>query len=210
MNYLSRFVGTRTALPTVRWGTIYCESASFSPAADGDLVVEFGRLDPTKQLLLRIHSECVFGEVLSSSLCDCADQLEHALEFLSRANGMLIYLRFDGRGAGLAAKVKATSLEVEGLDTHSSRVAISVEPEGRDFKPIQNYLVKRGFKEIRIMTNNPIKVKHLECDELKVCMEPLLIRPSSIQGRKLLKTKAEQFGHVIPPQFYLEDDGDGT
>src|SRR5258708_187373 len=112
-----RFLGSTAQFDSRRWGRITTESVTFTDAIDGDLAVYFGQPFTTPDPLVRIHSECVFAEVLDSDLCDCADELRMALELLSReGNGILLYLRLDGRGAGLAAKVKATALEVEGLD----------------------------------------------------------------------------------------------
>lgn len=206
MDYLSQFIGARTPLPSNKWGMLAVEAASFSPAADGDLVVEVGEISPAEELLLRIHSECVFGEVFASTLCDCGAQLDLAMvRLLQEGSGMLIYLRFDGRGAGLSAKVKATALEVAGTDTFSSREAIGVAPESRDFGPIGEYLVARGFRRIRLLTNNPLKVKGLSDAGLIVEAEPLLVSGPSKAVKQLYRAKRERFGHSIPSEVYKDD-----
>lgn len=198
MNYLEKFLGSRATITSRTWGELTVEAASFTPASDGDLVVIIG--DPFRQEipLVRIHSECVFAEVFDSDLCDCADQLKLAMnQLIHNKHGLLFYLRFDGRGAGLAAKVKATALEIQGVDTYESRVHIGVPPEGRDFKKIGEYLKQHGFSKIRLLTNNPIKGENLNQVGLIVDYEPLIVENPSEKVRKLYKTKAEKFNHKI-------------
>jgi GTP cyclohydrolase II len=116
---------------------------------------------------------------------------------VAAGGGLLLYLRFDGRGAGLAAKVAATALEVEGVDTWQSRIDIGVEPEGRNFEGVANYLIERGFDEIRLMTNNPDKVCALTGQGIRVTREPLVIKHPSAHVRELYRTKADKFHHHI-------------
>lgn len=203
MDYKSEYVGERSPLPTHLWGEVTVELASFTPAVDGDLVVEFGAVNPEEELLLRIHSECVFSEALSSSLCDCGEQLHMAMRMLKdHGSGMLIYLRFDGRGAGLAAKLKATSLEVAGADTYESRREIGVEPEGRNFEPIGLYLRARGFQNICLMTNNPEKILGLRNAGLAVRTVELVVANPNESVKNLYKTKQSRFGHSIRRECY--------
>jgi len=203
MNYTEKFIGERTSLPTRKWGTLTVEAASFTPASDGDLVVEFGLINPDEELLLRIHSECVFSETFGSTLCDCGDQLGLALQRIKEnGSGILVYLRFDGRGAGLAAKVKATALEVSGIDTYESRQMIGVAPEGRDFSSVGRYLYKRGFRRVRCLTNSPLKIAGLRDAGLTVDVEPLLVSHPTPEVKTLFRTKKERFGHDIPSETY--------
>jgi len=197
--FLHDFIGATATIPSKTLGQLKVEAASFTAAIDGDLVVHFGKPFEQEELLVRIHSECVFGEVLHSDLCDCAEQLSKALERLQQeGNGLLIYLRLDGRGAGLAAKVKATALEVAGVDTFESRIKIGVAPEGRDFSAVGRYLFERGVKQVRLLTNNPQKCAGLTEAGIKVTMERLLVEPSSDAVRQLYRTKKEKFHHDIP------------
>ncbi len=194
-----KHVGSRTNLNSRTWGLITVESVSLSPAVDGDLAVEVGQPYLQSSPLIRIHSECVFAEIFDSDLCDCRDQLQLAMTALvQEGNGILFYLRFDGRGAGLSAKVAATSLEIAGYDTYDSRVAIGVEPEGREFGPVANYLISKGVKSLRLLTNNPTKAVALETSGLRVKTIPLLVGDPSAKVRSLYRTKAEKFDHAIP------------
>lgn len=198
-DYLTPFLGAEATISSARWGRLTMEAASFSPAIDGDLVVRVG--DPFSQTepLVRIHSECLFGDVFHSQFCDCGTQLEMAMDQITAAgHGMLFYLRFDGRGAGLAAKVKATQLEVDGTDTFESRIAIGVQPEGRSFGQIAAYLKAHGVKRLRLLTNNPLKATDLEREGVQVSTIPLLLAHPGADVRRLYRTKAQKFHHSIP------------
>lgn len=205
MDYLTPWLGARTSLPSRRWGSLVVEVASFSPARDGDLVVTLGDPWSEPNPLVRIHSECVFAEVFDSRLCDCGDQLELAMDRIaSSGSGLLVYLRFDGRGAGLAAKVCATALEVTGVDTYKSREMIGVAPEGRDYSSIGLYLLERGLQSIRLLTNNPDKVGDLRDAGLHVQRESLLVEDPAEAVASLYETKAQRFGHAIPSYLYAQ------
>lgn len=199
MNEYKRFLGARTTLNSRVWGKMTVESASFTPASDGDLVVYFGEGETTQERpVVRIHSECVFAEVFDSDFCDCADQLYYAMDYLRKTNGILFYLRFDGRGAGLSAKVKATELEMRGIDTYTSRVMIGVPPEGRDFSPIADYLLARGITKITLLTNSPDKLGDLVNRGIDVETLPLYVDTPNDNVQKLYDTKVKKFKHLIP------------
>ena len=202
MDFLENFLGSQATINSRTWGKLTIESVSFTPATDGDLVVIIGQPFEQEKPLIRIHSECVFAEVFDSDLCDCADQFKLAMKRLTdNEHGLLFYLRFDGRGAGLAAKVKATALEVAGMDTYDSRVHIGVAPEGRDFGNIGEYLKNHGVNKARLLTNNPIKGKALEQVGLTLEYEPLIVDNPNENVRKLYSTKAEKFNHTISKKF---------
>ena len=199
MDYLNRFLGSRTVINSRTWGTLIVEAASFTPATDGDLVVFFGGPFTHDNPLVRIHSECVFSEVFDSDFCDCADQLKLALQRLKEeGEGILFYLRFDGRGAGLAAKVKATSLEMQGMDTYESRVKIGVPPEGRSFVKIGEYLREHGISRVRLLTNNPVKIADLEKAGVQVTPIQLYVPDPNEHVCNLYRTKVQKFNHKIP------------
>ena len=196
---LTGFVGATASIPSRTLGELTVEAASFTDAIDGDLIVRFGKPFEKAAPLVRIHSECVFAQVLDSSLCDCADQLHMALRRLrEEGHGLLFYLRLDGRGAGLAAKVKATALEVAGVDTYESRVQIGVAPEGREFSAIGQYLTRGGVRRVRLLTNNPEKAAGLRKAGLEVTTERLIVEPSSEAVRLLYQIKRDRFHHDIP------------
>ncbi|WP_084402214.1 GTP cyclohydrolase II RibA [Lentzea albidocapillata] len=198
-DYLSRFVGASATVPTRNWGPLRFTVASFSGAIDGDLVVTLNEKSDRREPLVRIHSECVFAEVFSSKLCDCSDQLDLAMTRLSQSDsfGILFYLRIDGRGAGLAAKVAATNLEINGADTWESRVHLGVEPDSREYRSIANYLESLGIQSIRLLTNNPNKVGDLADSGIEVRRLPLVVPKPNGDVRRLYETKRDKFGHLL-------------
>jgi GTP cyclohydrolase II len=116
---------------------------------------------------------------------------------VAEGGGLLFYLRMDGRGAGLAAKVAATSLEVEGMDTWRSRVHLGVNPDSRSFTPIGKYLAQRNYKAVRLLTNNPIKVRDLASEGISVQTLGIAVPHPNQQVLSLYRTKVNQFGHSI-------------
>lgn len=192
----SKYLGAECTIPS-SWGVLKIRSASFTDAIDGDLIVTFGEGFEAERPLVRVHSECVFAESLGSLLCDCAEQLEIALARMrAEGDGILFYLRIDGRGAGLAAKVAATALEVdENLDTHESRVRIGVEPDDRNYESVGKYLSSEGVTRIRLMTNNPDKAADLKKYLTEVSVESLRVPQPSPLVEKLYSTKRAKFRH---------------
>lgn len=206
-SFLAPFVGAQTPLNSRTWGPLKITSVAFTPASDGDLMIEVGEPFTQERPLIRIHSECVFSEAFDSDLCDCGDQLHDAFRrMLSEGHGIIFYLRFDGRGAGLAAKVKATALEVQGVDTFESRVQIGVPPEGRDFHAIGSFLKDYGVRKARLLTNNPLKRAGLVDFGIDVVTEPLIVSDPSEKVRRLYSTKALKFAHDIPPEYRAHDE----
>jgi GTP cyclohydrolase II len=193
-----KYVGEKVSIPSRVWGEITIESVELTDAVDGDLVLIKGDPFSVDAPLVRIHSECVFSEVFDSALCDCSDQLHMALiEICKEGCGILFYLRMDGRGAGLSAKVRATALEVDGIDTHQSRIAIGVPPESRNYDQVAKYLVRNSVRRVRLMTNNPEKINGLTSHNIDVEVVGLQVENPSEEVASLYRTKAEKFGHLI-------------
>jgi GTP cyclohydrolase II len=204
-DYLGNFIGSSVSFPTEKWGNLTFESVVLSDCIDGDMVVHIGSAQTAHPPLVRIHSICTFSEVFGSTACDCGDQLIDALRLMTEAgNGLLFYVRMEGRGVGLAAKIAANALETKGMDTFESRLAIGVSPEARDFHPIAAYLIKKNINSVRLLTNNPVKIQALADAGIDVRAEPLLAAPRTETARSLLRTKAERFGHAIPMSLYAD------
>lgn len=207
MDYLSKYIGSKTTLNSKKWGVLEFESISISPAIDGDLVVKIGNPEQVESPLVRIHSECIFAEIFDSDFCDCAEQFELAMQAIKNdGNGFLFYLRLDGRGAGLAAKVKATNLEIQGKDTFESRIEIGVKPECREYNKIGKFLKLKGIDSIRLLTNNPDKIKAIESSKIKVIPVSLVIENPNENVKSLYKTKKNKFNHNIPNN-YINNEG---
>jgi len=146
--------------------------------------------------LVRIHSECLTGDLLGSRRCDCGEQMDRARSLISReSQGFLIYLRQEGRGIGLKAKLEAYRLQDEGLDTLDANLHLGHPADGRDYSMAAEYLLKKGIRRIRLLTNNPDKIKQLEEAGMNVIRVPLLTEPVK-ENARYMRTKQERMGHL--------------
>lgn len=146
---------------------------------------------------VRIHSECVTGDCLNSLRCDCGSQLENALRFIQKEGGVILYLRQEGRDIGLSWKVNAYELQDNGLDTYEANVKLGFKPDERDYAIAVQMLKAMEIDRIRLLTNNPDKVKQLREYGIDVVEEVPITGNITKQNVNYLKTKAEKFGHLI-------------
>jgi 3,4-dihydroxy 2-butanone 4-phosphate synthase / GTP cyclohydrolase II len=165
---------------------------------DHHLALVRGRVDGKKPVLVRVHSQCLTGDVFESLRCDCGDQLRGAMRAIARrGRGVLLYLRQEGRGIGLAAKLKAYALQDSGLDTVEANARLGFAPDLRDYGVGAQILADLGIRRIEMLTNNPKKIVGLEEHGLEIVKRvPVRVRPTR-HNRRYLRTKRDKLGHLL-------------
>ena len=160
--------------------------------------MEYGDIDRNFPVLVRIHSACFTGDVLGSLKCDCGAQLSEAmLQINKNSSGILIYLNQEGRGIGLANKMRAYALQDEGFDTVEANHRLGFEDDERDFQIGASILKELKISSIRLMTNNPNKIKLLEENGVNVAERLALIVEENELNAHYLGTKAKKSGHLL-------------
>lgn len=200
---------TSTALPT-RHGDFQLVLYDAADAEEhmalvaGPLVA----LGGDEPVLVRIHSECLTGDLFGSRRCDCGQQLEESLRLLASAGrGVLLYLRQEGRGIGLTRKIDAYRLQEQGLDTVEANLSLGLPEDARDYGVGAAILADLGASRVRLLTNNPAKVEGLEEHGIEVVERlPLLITPNPTNLR-YLTTKRDRMGHLLGASLPAARDG---
>jgi 3,4-dihydroxy 2-butanone 4-phosphate synthase/GTP cyclohydrolase II len=157
-----------------------------------------GEISGAKNVLVRVHSECLTGDVFGSRRCDCGPQLHQAMKQVSEAGrGVILYMRQEGRGIGLAPKILAYKLQEQGLDTVEANEKLGYGMDLREYGLGAQILVDLGLKTIRLLTNNPKKVVGLEGYGLKITEQVPIKIKSNPHNEKYLKAKREKMGHLL-------------
>jgi 3,4-dihydroxy 2-butanone 4-phosphate synthase/GTP cyclohydrolase II len=155
--------------------------------------------EPGPGSLVRVHSECLTGEAFGSLKCECGPQLDAALDTIQRDGGVVIYLRgHEGRGIGLINKLRAYKLQEDGLDTLDANVALGLPIDARDYGAASAILNDLGITSVRLLTNNPEKVRQLQAHGIAVDERVPLVVGVGAFNERYLETKRERMGHVIP------------
>lgn len=157
-----------------------------------------GRIDPSESTLVRVHSECLTGDVFGSKRCDCGDQMGLALAAIGKEDsGVFLYMRQEGRGIGIHNKLKAYALQDEGLDTVDANIKLGFDPDPRQYGVGAQILVDLGVRKMRFLTNNPKKRVGIESFGLELVEEVPIIAPVNEENRRYLATKAQRMGHRL-------------
>jgi 3,4-dihydroxy 2-butanone 4-phosphate synthase/GTP cyclohydrolase II len=166
--------------------------------------------NPKNGTLLRVHSECLTGEVFSSEKCECGPQLDAALDAIQENGGVVIYMRgHEGRGIGLINKLKAYRLQEHGLDTLDANLALGFPADGRDYGAAVSILEDLGISEVRAITNNPEKLRQLGERGIKVIERVPLVVGVGEFNEKYLEAKRDRMGHVLPDDETLAGQNGG-
>ena len=155
-------------------------------------------LDPEKEIMVRVHSGCLTGDVFGSLRCDCGEQLKKAMAKVQQeGQGVILYLQQEGRGIGLANKLKAYALQDQGLDTVEANEELGFDADLRDYGVGAQILVALGIRKMRIMTNNPKKIIGLEGYDLEVTGRVSIEIEPREENRRYLECKSEKMGHLL-------------
>ena len=152
--------------------------------------------DLTSPVLVRIHSECITGDLFHSQRCDCGQQLEKAMKMIGEKGGILLYLRQEGRGIGIINKLHAYNKQDEGMDTIEANEALGFDSDNRNYKIAVDILETLEVTKIQLLTNNPDKIEAFQDSNVSIDERiPLVIEPTE-QNKKYMKTKQESLGHL--------------
>jgi GTP cyclohydrolase II len=187
----------RASLPT-RFGDFDIAVYEVDGAPGEVAALTRGPLTGEAPPLVRLHSECLTGDVLGSLRCDCGQQLAAALALIARApSGVLLYLPQEGRGIGLANKIRAYALQDRGLDTVDANLALGLPVDRREYASAAHILRHVGLRQVRLLTNNPLKSAALEQHGVQIVERvPLTIPPNAV-NHHYLRTKADRMGHLL-------------
>ena len=162
------------------------------------IALTHGKVRNNEPALVRVHSECVTGDIFSSKRCDCGAQLDYAMKKIVEVGcGIIIYLKQEGRGIGLKHKIKAYKLQDEGLDTVEANEKLGFPPDMRDYGTGAQILKDLGVTKLNVMTNNPKKLVGLEGHGLEISERIKIKMPTEPENEKYLSTKAKKLGHIF-------------
>jgi 3,4-dihydroxy 2-butanone 4-phosphate synthase/GTP cyclohydrolase II len=172
---------------------------------DEHLALVMGDVATDEPVLVRVHSQCLTGDVFHSLRCDCGEQIEMAMKRITgEGRGVVLYLRQEGRGIGIHNKIKAYALQDEGLDTVEANVSLGFKADQRDYGIGAQILADLGLRNLRLMTNNPKKMSGLESFGLKIIEQlPITTQPNP-HNKRYLQTKQKKMGHLLK----ITDDAD--
>ncbi|RDE17196.1 MAG: GTP cyclohydrolase II [Candidatus Thorarchaeota archaeon] len=168
-----------------------CDGKEHTAIIKGDIVGKRG-------VVTRVHSECLTGDVMGSKRCDCRDQLLESLKIIEKEGaGVVLYLRQEGRNIGLTEKIRAYALQDHGLDTIDANIHLGYQPDERDYRIAASILKNLQVRSIKLLTNNPDKIRQLTSAGVQIDERLPLVIPPSEYNRAYLETKAKKSGHLL-------------
>lgn len=189
---------TETTLPTCFGGEFQIKAYDNKIDGENHLALVKGQIDSDQPVLVRVHSECMTGDLFGSQRCDCGEQLHTAMARIEQeGSGVILYMRQEGRGIGLVNKLKAYVLQDQGCDTVEANELLGFKADLRDYGVGAQILADLGVKKIRLMTNNPKKIVGLEGYGLEVVERISIEMKASDTNIKYLHTKQEKMGHIL-------------
>jgi 3,4-dihydroxy 2-butanone 4-phosphate synthase/GTP cyclohydrolase II len=184
-------------LPT-KWGEFTAVAYKSDVDAAEHVALVMGDVTSHEPVLVRVHSECLTGDVFGSLRCDCGEQVAVGMKAIgAEGRGVFLYMRQEGRGIGFHNKIKAYALQDKGMDTVDANISLGFAVDLRDYGVGAQILTDLGIKEIRLLTNNPKKVISLEGHGLKVVQTVPIIVPPNPHNRRYLETKQKKMGHIL-------------
>ena len=161
------------------------------------LAMVSGEIELEQAVLVRIHSECITGDLFKSKRCDCGHQLAKSLKRIGKEGGVLIYLRQEGRGIGIINKLKAYNLQDAGMNTAEANEALGFNIDEREFKGAIAVLKNLGIKRVKLLTNNPNKIRAFDEFDIDVISREKIIIPPCPDNYSYLRTKQDQMDHML-------------
>src|SRR6266481_7967289 len=184
-------------LPT-EWGDFQIAGYRSLTSAEEFVVLYKGEMRPDVSTLVRIHSQCLTGDVFGSKKCDCGDQLHRTMQMIDEeGRGAIVYQQQEGRGIGIINKIRAYALQDEGADTVEANERLGLAVDLREYRQCAEVLFDMGLCKVRVLSNNPLKLQALRDAGLEVVSRESIEVESTETARKYLETKKEKMGHLL-------------